>query len=129
MKEVVWYLVYIIMDVYVLKFIYIIFFFVWFYFLGYIFSKCKLGISLIKILFSIFCFVNIENLILFLFILGLESIWIIFFCFFLWKMKIIEDILNDLKNGWKFSGIVYCWLIEIIRDSWKWCDKCYLKCR
>lgn len=46
----------------------IIFFLVRFYFLEHIFSKCKLGISLIKISLSTLCSANIENLTPFIYI-------------------------------------------------------------
>lgn len=107
----------------------LIFFLVRFYFLGHIFSKCKLGISLIKISLSTLCSANIENLTSFPFTSGSESIRITFLCFPLWKRKITEDISNDLKNGWKLSGIVHCWSTQTTRDSWRWCDKCHSKCR
>lgn len=59
----------------------IIFLLIRFYFLGHVFGKCKISISLIKISLSTLCFANIEHLTSFPFTSGSESIRITFLCF------------------------------------------------
>lgn len=59
----------------------IIFILIRFYFLGHVFGKCKISISLIKISLSTLCFANIEHLTSFPFTSGSESIRNTFLCY------------------------------------------------